>query len=136
MAVNPLLLLMILMVFRNEHRQIPHSRGALLARIAYGLLGKWELSSNEEGYHQYWIHDKHKVLELLGYKMELEGLELSSERATSIFQEAIEHAPYDFAEHNLDRPTHHRLVSGHGNLDPLIGELKRERMLIALSSSD
>ncbi|GIK63032.1 MAG: hypothetical protein BroJett018_08260 [Chloroflexota bacterium] len=135
LAVNPLLLLMMIMVYQHASGRFPFSRGQLLARLARGLLGEWELPTTEDVQRQYWLEDKHRLSEHLGYAMKAEGLELPIQRVREIFQSATAADPQHFASSNAKRPPHYKLINPN-DLTPVVAELLRDRVLVSVSTPD
>jgi hypothetical protein len=89
LAVNPLLLFLILVLFEKEQGRLPNSRGRLLDRIARGLLGGWRAEPTDSGLgRRLWEQRKWSLLIHLGYAMKSEGLELPERRAIEIFRTA------------------------------------------------
>lgn len=88
LAVNPLLLFLIVMVFKKEGGWLPRSRARLLDRIARGLLGAWGRDTAASQHQREWEERKWLLLTHLGYAMKAEGLELTDRRAAEIFAAA------------------------------------------------
>lgn len=112
LAVNPLLLFLIVMVFKKEGGWLPRSRARLLDRIARGLLGAWSRETASRHHQREWGERKWLLLTHLGYAMKAEGLELTDRRTAEIFAAAAVGWP--------ERP----------DWDQLIEELRSDRILL------
>jgi hypothetical protein len=129
LAVNPLLLRMIILVFLYEEGNVPNSRGQLFGEIARGLMGRWAVPSQANIKRSFWSEDKEVLLSELGYVMKNEGLELSTERVKAIFEASVEKQSMRLLANSSRRPSDFLPVEKQTNWVELIHELKKERIL-------
>ena len=101
LAVNPLLLYMIILVFQHEST-LPKSRGMLLNQGIRGLLGDWKLPV--PGRREYWSEDKHLILTYLGFAMRQKGLEMRTDEVKDNFRSVLTTEYEWFSSRNDLRP--------------------------------
>lgn len=131
-ATNPLLLFLIILIFKNQHGVLPGNRSLLLEKIAYGLLGNWDTDSKQGG--GFWVEDKHTLLRSLGRAMKSEGLELSKTRIVEIMKDCLNADLKHFSSENNKRPPYCNLVTRE-NIELLLDELKNDRILFETRDS-
>jgi hypothetical protein len=129
LTVNPLLLLMVILVFVHEGN-IPNSRGQLLDKIARGLLGRWEMTHMIGSVSRYWEEDKHILLRHLANTMKSKGLELTEELAVKSLDEAVVERAAWFSEANSHRPPHLVALKGQVPWPEIIDEMVSDRILL------
>src|SRR5260370_1837311 len=134
LAVNPLLLRLIILVYENEGH-VPNSHGMLFSKSIRGLLGKWELPAEANRLRMHWFEDKHVLLSQLGYVMKEEGLELSAERAKESFEDTLRKRSDWFSPDNQERPLAFDPPSGQGEWADFIDELKEDHILFQTSDA-
>lgn len=134
LTVNPLLLLLIILVFKFEHGELPNSRGGLFKRSACGLLGDWDFPAETGLRHTYWSEDKHLLLSRLGYVMKGEGLELKTERVIEIFNDALKEKPDWFSPTSTRRPRYFAPPNAQSGWPEFIDELERNHILFQTSN--
>lgn len=132
LATNPLLLFLIVIIFKNQY-VLPASRSLLLEKIAYGLLSNWETRSIQV--NRFWSEDKHKLLQILGREMKVEGQELSTTRIIELMKYTLDMNTTFFSTKNKARPLEYEVVNT-TNINMVLDELKENRILIGISNSD
>lgn len=130
LAVNPLLLLLIILVYKRKKGKIPNSRAQLLNTIAVGLLGEWSISENNLPHRNYWKEDKLLLLQHLGIAMKTRGLELTEDETVEIFERALNKNKMWFSSKNPKRPQEFAIIGTKTNWQNFLYELKSDRLLL------
>jgi Trypsin-like peptidase domain len=139
LAVNPLLLMLILLVYTYEAGNVLASRGRLLSKLASGLLGRWQLhdlDDPEQVEPRFWFAEKELLLAELGYAMKAQGLEMALPDVQAIFKAAIRNKSPQLAAAALQRPPRFQPIDKDTNWTEFIRELRRDRVLVDSGGKD